>query len=633
MKKMYALLLVLSLLIFSGNSYSQISVTNNAPYNTAQYLIQNVLLGSGVIASNFTYNGAPVAVGFFNGVNTNLNLDSGIIITSGLIDTAVGPNNESSAAQINNLNGDPDLDAIMSPTLSYDASILEFDFVPMADTVKFRYVFGSDEYMEWVSTTPGGINDGFGFFLSGPGINGPYSNQSENIAIIPNTALPVTMFNLNLNNNGQYYFDNGDGQGTGTAPDGPDVQYDGFTVPLVAKHWVQCGQTYHIKIAIGDGGDWWIDSGVFLEAGSFTSTGINITADVSYGGPNDSTLFEGCGQACLYFVRGNTQTQDTVTLNVSGNAQNGVDYTPSIPSQIIFPVGVDSVVICISAVSDNQTEGLDTVHLAAVSSGPCAQGITNVTFFIGDHIPMVLNVSNDTTVCPNQQVFLNANVSGGVQPYGFSWSTGSTAQGILVTPSATTTYSVAVTDSCGANIQSSVITVTVPPNIFVSVSDVTVCEGQPITIAGNINGGVPNYNCSWVTLTGPDSIPANNCTQQYTFTPTANGTFVFTATDQCNRTSSDTLDVLVDTHCQINIPNVFTPNGDGLNDLLVFKNLDHFPGSGLKIFNRWGGQVYESSNYQNDWSGAGVPDGTYFFVLHVSDGKEYKGFVEILSHK
>lgn len=625
--------IILAAQFFSSSAKAQISVTNSAPYNTAAYLVQNVLLGTGVTASNITVNGIPIAYGFFNGIGTNLNIDSGIIMTCGDINLAVGPNNNSSAALISNLPGDPDLDALMSPTLSYDATILEFDFVPLSDTVKFRYVFGSDEYMEWVSTTPGGINDGFGFFLSGPGITGPYSNNSENIAIIPNTTLGVTMFNLNLNNNGQYYFDNGDGMGTGTAPDGPDVQYDGFTVPLTAKHWVQCGQTYHIKLAIGDGGDWWIDSGVFLEAGSFSSTGINITADVSYGGPNDSTLFEGCGQACLYFVRSTTLTQDTVTLSTSGNAQNGIDYTPAIPSQIIFPIGVDTIMICVSAVSDNITEGIDTVHLTAVVNSGCQMNVTtNVTFYIGDHTPLSVVVSNDTTVCPNQQVFLNATPVGGVQPFGYSWSTGSTAQGILVMPTTTTTYQVSVTDSCGAIIQSQNVTVTVPPNIVVSTSDVTICSGNLITIAGNITGGVPGFNCSWVTVTGPDTIPANNCTQSFTFTPTASGTFIFTATDQCNRTSSDTLDVTVETNCTIEIPNVFTPNGDGKNDLFAFKNLDHFPGSALLVYNRWGSEVLSSSDYRNDWNGAGVVDGTYFFVLKVSDGNVYKGFVEILNH-
>jgi gliding motility-associated-like protein len=635
MKNMFGAAALSAALLLSANAGAQISVNQNAPYNTAAYLIQNVLLGQGITASNFTYNGIPIAIGFFNGIGTNLNLDSGIIMTSGDANLAVGPNNNSSAALISNLPGDPDLDAIMSPTLSYDACILEFDFIPTADTVKFRYVFGSDEYMEWVSTTPGGINDGFGFFLSGPGISGPYSNNSENIALIPNTTLPVTMYNLNLNNNGQYYFDNGDGTGTGTAPDGPDVQYDGFTVPLTAKHWVQCGQTYHIKLAIGDGGDWWIDSGVFLEAGSFSSTGINITADVSYGGPNDSTLFEGCGQACLYFVRSTTLTQDTVTLTTSGNAQNGVDYTPAIPNQIIFPIGVDTVMICVSAVSDNQAEGLDTVHLSALVNSGCQMNTTtNVTFFIGDHTPLSLTVSNDTTICPNSQVFLNATPVGGVQPYGYNWSNGSTAQGILVQPTATTTYSVQVTDSCGAVIQSQQITVSVPPAIDVSVSDVSVCQGSPVTINGNITGGAPNYNCTWVTVAGTDTVPSNNCTQQYTFTPTTSGTFIFTVTDACNRTDSDTLDVIMETDCNVEIPNVITPNGDGKNDLLVFKNLEHYPGSTLLIYNRWGSKTFESSDYRNDWAASGVSDGTYFFVLTIADQDKtvHKGFIEVLGH-
>src|SRR3990172_1041228 len=149
---------------------AQLTVTNAPPYNTVANLVQNVLLGPGVTASNFTMNGIPIAFGFFDGTNSNLGLDSGIIMTSGDINLAPGPNNTGSAALISSLPGDPDLNIIMAPTISYDACIIEFDFIPMSDTVKFRYVFGSDEYMEWVSSFPGGINDGFGFFLSGPGI-------------------------------------------------------------------------------------------------------------------------------------------------------------------------------------------------------------------------------------------------------------------------------------------------------------------------------------------------------------------------------------------------------------------------------------------------------------------------------
>ncbi len=165
---------------------------------TPTQLVQNVLLGSGIVATNITYTGDAFARGTFNGAASNVGLASGVILSSGDISNAVGPNNQTGVSTSNGLNGDSDLDQIMNPTMSYEASILEFDFIPTSDTVKFRYVFGSDEYMEFVSTFPGGINDGFGFFISGPGITGPFSNNAQNIALVPGTSLPVTMFNLNL---------------------------------------------------------------------------------------------------------------------------------------------------------------------------------------------------------------------------------------------------------------------------------------------------------------------------------------------------------------------------------------------------------------------------------------------------
>ncbi|MEW6468251.1 MAG: choice-of-anchor L domain-containing protein [Bacteroidota bacterium] len=612
---------------FSAPVSAQISVTNNAPYNSVSYLVQNVLLGSGVTASNFTYNGVPVAIGFFNGVGTNLNLDSGIIMTSGDIALAPGPNNSSNAALQSGLPGDPDLDLIMSPTLSYDACILEFDFVPMADTVKFRYVFGSDEYMEYVSTFPGGINDGFGFFLSGPGINGPFTNNAVNIALIPQTTLPVTMFNLNLNNNGQYYFDNGDGNGTGTAPDGPDVQYDGFTVPLTASYPVQCGQTYHIKLAIGDGGDDWIDSGVFLEAGSFSASGINIQADISYGGPNDSTLFEGCGQACLHFIRTNTTLADTVQLNISGNATNGTDYT-QVPSQVIFPVGVDTVTICITATSDGLPEGLDTVNIQAVTTGFCTQGVTYVTFYIGDYVPMSLSASADTSICPGDQVFLSAQASGGVQPYTYSWSTGSNLPSIVVSPTVTTTYSVTVTDSCNSVVTPQTITVNVIPSaLSVSSPDITVCVGEEVQLNATVTGTASSY--SWTTVSGPDVVNANTPSTTISST-TGTSTYLITVMNLCGTIDTEMVLVTVEMDCEISIPNVFTPNGDGENDFFEFENLDHYPNSRLVVYNRWGKVTYENSNYQNDWDGKNVVDGTYYFILYLSDGRTFPGFLTLL---
>lgn len=444
-------------LLISCSSFAQL--TTNTSMTPAQ-LVQNVLLGSGVTASNITYNGATLAIGSFNGSSSNIGLPAGVIMSSGDISNAVGPNNTSGASAGNSLPGDIDLDAIMSPTTSFDATILEFDFVPISDTVKFKYVFGSEEYMEFVSAFPGGINDGFGFFISGPGISGPFSNNSKNIAIIPGTTLPVTMFNLNLNNNSAFYFDNGDGFGTGTAPDGATVQYDGFTVPIIAISEVQCGQTYHIKIAIADGGDDVLDSGVFLEAGSFSSQGVSIIPQISYGGANDSTLFEGCGDACIYFVRGsNISNPDTINMVIAGTAVNGTDYydntsgpgTP-FPNQLIFAAGQDTISFCITAVADANPEGVETITITVppFGSGFCIQPAVSSIIYLNEYTPLILSVGNDTTLC-NQlaPISLLTNVSGGVPPYSYAWTNGAgTTSNPVVNPTTTSTYVVTVNDAC-----------------------------------------------------------------------------------------------------------------------------------------------------------------------------------------
>lgn len=277
--KLVVLQIFLVLLMFFSKNISAQLVINNS-FTPTQLVAK--LLGGGIVATNISYTGAPIAIGFFKG-NTNLGLDSGVIITCGADTNAIGPNDLSWASTDNFLFGDKDLDSVAKPTLTFDASILEFDFVPTSDTVKFRYVFGSEEYMEFVDTTTGsaGINDAFGFFISGPGISGIFTNNAENIALIPGTSLPITMKNLNLFKNSVYYFDNGDGGGTGTAPDGLTVQYDGFTTVLTAKKQVECGKQYHIKLVIGDGADRILDSGVFLEAGSFDGGVVgNVTLNI-----------------------------------------------------------------------------------------------------------------------------------------------------------------------------------------------------------------------------------------------------------------------------------------------------------------------------------------------------------------
>lgn len=273
-----------------------------------QYLVQNVLLGNGVNVSNIQFNGGSQSIAKFNGINSNIGLSSGLILSTGSVLDAVGPNNSSSGNAVNGnlgLPGDTNLTILASLPPGYtthDAAVLQFDFVPMSDSLKFSYVFASEEYPEYVCSS---YNDVFAFFLTGPKPGGGnYSNA--NLAIIPGTNMAVTINNVNngsaqsgacTNINAAYYVDNGDGSNPNA---NPTVQFDGFTVPLEAKAAVVPGQTYHIKIAIADAGDNVFESAVFLLEKSFSSLPQSIYAWSSVA---DSVLYESCSHGKFIFKR------------------------------------------------------------------------------------------------------------------------------------------------------------------------------------------------------------------------------------------------------------------------------------------------------------------------------------------
>src|SRR5688500_1389285 len=135
-------------------------------------------------------------------------MDSGLVLTTGSVlsteQSPHGPNDSGSDGIDNGAGGDPDLNVLGGMTGSFNAAILEFDFIPTSDTVTFDFAFGSEEYMEFVDA---GVSDAFGFFLSGPGILGPYTNNPINISFVPGTSTPITIDRLNMYNNGAYYLD------------------------------------------------------------------------------------------------------------------------------------------------------------------------------------------------------------------------------------------------------------------------------------------------------------------------------------------------------------------------------------------------------------------------------------------
>ncbi|NLA24902.1 MAG: hypothetical protein GX879_08045, partial [Bacteroidales bacterium] len=276
LKNLFKLTVVILLtLLFSKHNIAQNNITCHGGIS-AQVLIADTLINGCLTAHNITANNG--AYGYFKKNNSQFPFASGIIMSTGPITNAQGPNTSGTLGGIVGSGSDPDLAALVSGSSINDACVIQFDFIPADDVVEFRYIFGSEEFPEFANSD---FNDVFGFFLSGPGINGPYSNNAVNIALLPN-GQPVTIDNVH---NGGYYYAYPSSSQTSAASYHGAVQYDGNTIVLTATAQVIPCETYHIKLAIGDRGDSNYDSGMFLESGSFTSGSIIEAFNISeFGG-------------------------------------------------------------------------------------------------------------------------------------------------------------------------------------------------------------------------------------------------------------------------------------------------------------------------------------------------------------
>lgn len=472
-----ALILVISLSLCTA-ARAQTLVTSSGL--TATQYVQNVLLGPGVTAFNITYTGYNNAIGKFSvtGAPNTLGMDSGLVLTTGTVLNTDpggpgphGPNASGSSGFSNTGGADPDLNLLGGGTGSFNAAILEFDFIPSSDTVRFDYVFGSEEYMEFVD---GGVSDAFGFFLSGPGILGPYTNSAINIALVPGTNTPITIDSLNEFDYGMYYVNN-------ETPPGNLLQYDGHTTVLTAIGAVQCNQTYHIKIAICDMGDGVWDSGVFLKAGSFESNGLEISGGTLINDTlsTDSIFTEGCQQAIYIFSRPDSNGVDTIFFFTGGTATDSIDYT-NVPDFIIIDQGEFADSLIISAFDDPFNEPLETVTIFITFNNPCGVDTVEKTLYLRDYVKMEALMNGDTTLCPGGlPPILAPQVTGGFGGYHYTWyPTGDTTATYAATNGETTVYYVTIEDDCGKAITSSPVTIVIQcpiiiPNVITANDDGT----------------------------------------------------------------------------------------------------------------------------------------------------------------
>lgn len=548
MKKITTILSIL-LMSVSLNGNAQIAVQTGQPI--ADY-VNNHLLGLGVTASNITFTGQdPSQIASFNGSGAGFGFLDGTVISTGNANSLVpGSFNNDNFSMIQNtdlitvaqsVTTNPDAGLIDE---SWDVGILEFDFVPQSDLVSFNFIFASNEYTTYINSQ---FNDAFGFFVSGPGITGPFSSPagfpggSQNLAIVPGTALPITISTIYPPNTGtgvpaglnpQLYVDN---------TSQTSLALNGYTVPINISFPVICGETYHFKFAIGDMGDGSFTSAVFLEAGSFTSPPINLSLENASGsGGND--IIEACTDASFLFTRSLCQSLTDLSINftLTGTATSGTDYTIPQTSPLFMAAGEDTLVMDLTTFADGLPEGTEsiTVTIDYVDQYGNPQTSTG-TFFLSDIQPLVLNPVDQTLKCNNDSTLVVVQASGGSGIYTFDWEDSpsiTSSANVFVGQNGVYYFPVTMTDACLGTITDSVM---VTMDQTLTIDSMLTYPASACTPDGAVSGyasgftGLQQYHWEGPNTGGPSQI---NASVMQNLSP---GWYVFTVSDNvCSVTDS-----------------------------------------------------------------------------------------------
>jgi gliding motility-associated-like protein len=511
-----------------------------SPGHTAATLA-SALTGTGVIVLSpvLTCDNTANAT-FTTGAIDPVGVSAGIVFYTGDVTTIVAPaTGVDESSFLTPSLSDADL-ATLGGGVTNDACVLEFDFKAAGDTVKFNYVFASEEYPEFACS---GFNDVFGFLISG-GVTAPATTYATptNIARVPGTNIPVCINSVNSAPVGtafaiatcnalgpgspfnMYYVDNS----TSTL-----LVFDGKTTVLTAIAAVSPCDTYHLKLGIADIGDNAFNSGVFIQGGSLASTiPTSITATGTSGLPY---CLRGCGPGNFVFAIPDTQTTPVVLhFNILGTAVNGYDYS-LIADSVTIPIGDTFALVNINTLPVPPA-GPKVVTLQILSEDPCNPGVFTPTSTASLTIiePTFDIITPDTGICIGQSVVIRAE---GDTVYDYTWSPGSTLSSTntlitIGTPTASvTTYTLTATaDSVlGCPPLSKTITISMLPLPGVTVDShlVKTCLGisVPLNVYATPPPGV-SYSYTWSPGLGLSTTSAPSTI----VTPTILGDITYTVT-------------------------------------------------------------------------------------------------------
>jgi gliding motility-associated-like protein len=391
--------------------------------NPEDDLLATTLSTAATVVTIDTIICANTAYGLYTGGDgSGLGLEKGLVMTSGSVGNVSQPATFFTSVN-NNFPGDADLD-FLSDTLStgaasQDACIVEVDVFVASEELQFEYVFGSEEYPDFINSTT--FVDIFALLISGPGINGsPNMNNQVNMAVLPNAAgTQVQITDVNHEQNWEFYRNNEFGQAANAVYGGLTSDFMGVKKSLTASYPVIPCNTYHLKFAIADRGDGSYDSGVFIGEIRGGAPDITLKSDKGV-----ESLIEGC-----------TGDKDSILIEVAGDIEEAIPYTvilggSAIPNQDYLTTLINGQTIIFSPdnliekfpiipISDGLSEGIDTITITLTREFDCGVfPVIEYEVYILDEPNVQINGGLDTaTLCSDGELQLIAT---GAQL--FAWS-------------------------------------------------------------------------------------------------------------------------------------------------------------------------------------------------------------------
>jgi len=674
LRKFFRCAVFIILFTVPGLDYSMAQL-NISPSGTAAGLAA-AITGPGVSVFNVQYQGAPQSGVEFNAPNSNLGITGGILLCTGPAVIAAGANSLGDAGVDMGLGGDAQLNQLSGGT-TFDATVLEFDFIPQSSQVRFRYVFASEEYPEYVCSE---YNDVFGFFISGPGISGV-----SNMAIVPGTSMPVAINSVNGGavgaagltsnpcqlGNSALYVDNSSGA---------SLEFDGFTVVLEAIATVVPCQTYHLRLAIADVGDGIYDSGVFIESESLSSEpvvdagpdlsfcsvasvqlgmdpapGWNYTWTPSAGlsssiisNPTLNLVNNGIADTVIrYVVSASSQTctmTDTVEITVSPQSHASLDISAdSVCTGQMLTLSINGTVSSTAAIQwdfdgaasvggsgmgplqiNYLDEGRHAIHVQITQS--VCELILSDTVLVKPVPAPVFSADPVIGCAPLDVQFNNLTLCNNCSVVSSQWDFGDGQTGTQMSPDLTYRkagiYDVGLLvcsslGCCSDTVYHDFIKVFPSPDAgFRIMPETTVSLVDQILFRDDSRGAA-----GWSWEFG-DGFSSQEPSPLHAFPDTGN--YMVRQVVINDYGCSDTLIRQIDVEpvSTIWIPNAFSPNNDGVNDSFRVYG-DYVRDITWSVFNRWGEVIFgttgSSDAWNGEWDGRAADQGVYLCRVNYRD--------------